>query len=76
MNKVFENARYYVQTGEVVVDGDRKVSGYQTVNILTGIVEYEDTILPQAIMFANGAADHLDELYAEEGTASNVVSLN
>lgn len=76
MSNLFETSRYYVRIGTVVIDG-REVSGYQAVNRDTGIVEYEDTMLPQAIIFANGASDHLDELFNEALTVpDNVVSLN
>ena len=61
MSKLFSNARYYIRIDEIAVDG-RTTMGYQVLNKDTGIVEYEDTILPQAIMFANGADEHLDEL--------------
>ena len=62
MANLYENDYYTVVQGHVYVDESRSVPGYHAVSKRTQVVEYEDTILPQVIGFANGAAEHLDDL--------------
>ena len=64
-NTMYENDYYTVEQGDVYVDNTRTVPGYRAISKRTKVVEYEDTILPQVISFANGAAEHLDELFSD-----------
>lgn len=71
VNALYENDYYTVEQGVVYVDENRSIPGYKVISKRTHVVEYEDTILPQVINFANGAAEHLDELFADARASSH-----
>lgn len=75
MTKLYENDNYVVVTGDVQGEG-RVLQGYHAVNKRTSVVEYEDTVLPSIISFAESASNHLDELLGAEPKAACCERLN